>query len=1180
MRLKSTLSILLFFTLVQLSYSQIGGLKGKSTYFKMPLNIVPEDYLIKHVVFKVNGAGRLLTQKNQINHIDFKKMLAIINGKLTRKFPTHASSVNFGHGILERSNEGFVDLSLIYEIDYNGNYTIEEVVNQLYSFGIVEYAEPVYIPKLLYGINDPLAFNAYYLDVIRAYDAWDNQTGDTNVVVGIVDTGIDILHPDIAANIKHNYNDPIDGIDNDLDGKIDNFNGWDLGENDNDPTPTAGGYHGLWVAGCAAAVPNNNSMGAGAGYNTKVMPIKITNASGSLTAAYDGIVYAADHGCKIINASWGSSGAYSMYNQEVINYAAINKGCVIVAAAGNDNNQGLFYPASYENVVSVGGTDQTDNKWVFSETNGSNYNQSIDLCAPSKAIWTTYQGNQYIKIGGGTSFASPQVAAGAALVWSEYPHYTAAQVVARLKSTTDDIFSIPFNQVYKGQLGAGRLNLYKAVAFPETPFVGPVKIYSGDGVMQAGDTVTFWIDLQNFLSTTSSVTAKISTISPNVVILDSISSYGGFATLELKQGSVPYRMIILNSAAQNELVSFLVTITDGTYTWEETISIYINRDYIDIDKNLIQTSLTNTGNIGYNFGKQGSGFKYKNSSSAIYEMGLVIATDSIHVSSAREFDFNTAFQVNTSSAGESDFDIISTFNDDFAAADKLNLEVTQKCLSWNSSGNDKYVIIEYCIKNKGISNLANVNVGMYTDFDIIDRTTNKAGYVSSKKLGYAYKDGSPFYGVQTLSNETPFFYAFNNDGAGGSINTNDGFSSAEQFASMIGGIARTSATLGDVATMIGASGLNINTGDSVWVTFALVAGDDLNDMSSSATNALAAYKALRNVKASLSLLSDVSCYNAADGKISLNVTNGTQPYSITWTGLPGVNSSNLTGLSKGTYQAQIKDKMNFVVYQSYTINEPSAIVINKTSVTDVLCYGKKTGDVAYTVSGGSPSYYYNWNNSSIASVSNPGLPAGTHYLTISDANGCFVNDTIEITQPSSSIQLSVSSTDDSLARGIGCANASVFGGVAPCSFLWSDSNATNDSAVTKLTEGTYSVEVSDANSCKLSKSVTIKNIVNEIDNGNNNGNSVFTYDSKSTLKAFPNPASSYFILEFELEKTGNIDVFMYDEGGKKVKQILSGQYYQGAYKVLVYTDDLANGIYYYTLKENTAAFSGKITVMK
>lgn len=1144
----------------------------------MPSNLSAEDYLSKHVVFKVNGAGKSLLQKNQIDHADFKKMLTIISGKSTKKFPNHIELES--RGILERANEKLVDLSLIFEIEYTGNYSLEDVINQVYSFGIVEYAEPVYVPKLLYTLNDPLAFNAYYLDVVQAYHAWDVQRGDTNFVIGIVDTGVDYLHPDLVANIKHNYNDPIDGIDNDMDGRIDNFTGWDLGEGDNDPSPTAGGYHGLWVAGCAAASPNNAFQGAGVGYNIKVMPIKITNSSGYLTAAYDGIVYAADHGCKIINASWGSAGAFSMYNQEVINYAAINKGCLIVAAAGNDNYESLFYPASYENVISVGGTEEDDKKWVFSSTNGSSFNQSVDLCAPSKAIWTTYQGNTYIKIGGGTSFASPQVAAAGALVWSQFPHYTASQVAARLKSTAFNLYTIPFNQTYQGKLGSGRLDIYNALVDPEKPSVGPVRIYSDDGVMAAGDTVSFWIDLQNFLSTASGVSATISSISPSILLIDSIAVYGSFSTLESKQGTSPYKMYIYGTAAQNELVSFLVTITDGTNTWKETISINVNRDYINIENNLIQTSLTNAGTIGYNYGKQGNGFRYKNSSSAIYEMGLVIATDSIKVSSASEFDFNTPFKVSVPSNSESDYDVISTFNDDYAFADKHNIEVTQKCLSWNGSGHDKYIIIEYCLKNKGTSDLKNVFAGIYTDFDIIDRTTNKAGYLSNKKLGYAYKDGSPYYGVQMLSNETPFFYAFNNDGKSGSINTIDGFSSAEQFSSMSGGVSRTSAVYGDVSTMIGASDLDIDQGDSVWVTFALVAGDDLNDITTSATNALAKYKELRAVKVSLDLLSDISCFGAADGKVSLGLSNGKEPYSVTWSGLPGVNSPIVSGLSKGTYQVQIKDKMKFMVFKSYTINEPSQIVYSRTGVTNVLCYGKKTGDVAYSVSGGMPNYYYNWNNPSIASLPHPGLPAGTHFLTISDASGCSIQDTIVIAQPATPVQVSVSAVDDSISLGNGSANASVFGGIAPYSFLWSDTNATSDSTVYKLTEGTYSVEVTDANSCKLSKSVTIKNKVNANENENNNGNSVFTYDSKSSLKAFPNPASSYFILEFELDKTGNIDLSMYDEGGKKVKQILSGQYYQGNYKVLVYTDDLASGMYYYALKEDNAAFSGKMSVMK
>ena len=1172
MRLNRNLLTLLlcasFFALM----GQVAPLKSGTNYFKLPSSVSSSDYIANRVIFKLNSNGKLLRSNNQITHSNFQKMLAIIGGSVSRKFPQHQALDFYTHGKSLSLKNTPADLSIIYELTYTANYSVEQIINQIYSFGFVEYAEPLYIPKMLYNINDPLAVNAYYLNMVQAYAAWDIQRGDTNVVLGIVDTGVDFLHSDLKDNIKHNYSDPIDGIDNDNDGRIDNFNGWDLGENDNDPTPTAGGNHGIWVAGCAAAVPNNGSMGAGVGYNIKILPIKITNSAGYLTAAYDGIVYAADHGCKVINASWGSSGAYSVYNQEIINYATINKGCIVVAAAGNDNAEDFFYPASYENVVSVAGTEDNDQKWVFSSTNGSNYNTSVDICAPSKAIWTTYQGNSYVKVGGGTSFASPQVAAAAALVWSQFPNYTANQVVAKLKSSTDDIYVIPFNQQYQGKIGTGRLNVFSALTKSATPYIGPVKIYTNNYTLSSGDTIEFWIDLQNYLSTSTAVSATISTTNTNVIIIDSVATYGGFNTLESKKGNVPFKMIIKNSANINEVVTFMVKASNGALTWNESISINVNRDYVDVDNTLIQTAVTNSGNVGYNFSKQGNGFKYNNSSSSIFEMGLVIAADSSRVSSARDYDLYNTFSAKVSTNGESDFDVTTDFNDNNAGPKKLGIEITQKCLSWSAVGQNKYVIFEYCIRNKSNNNLQNVHVGMFTDFDIMDGNTNKAGYLSNKKLGYAYKDGGTYFGVQLLSNETPFYYAFNCDGTSGSININDGFTESEQYQSMKNGISRSSAPYGDVATMIGASGLNIPIGDSVYVTFALVAGDNLSDITASATNAISKYKDLRGVKVALSYLSDIKCNGANDGKITLSLSNGKEPYTLSWNLLPGVNSAQLTGLAKGTYQVKVKDKMNFEVIQSYIISEPSKLNVQKGAVKDVKCYGQKTGEVTYAISGGTPSYFYNWNNPSIASTAKPGLPVGVHHLEISDANGCVYYDTVTISGPASALSALLNVVDDSTGTSSGKASVRVSGGIQPYSYLWSDPANSTDTMASNLKEGSYKVDISDANNCALSKTFSIKKL--------QSGNSVFTYDSKSSLKAFPNPASSYFIVEFELDRSGVIDLSMYDEGGKKVKTIVSGQYYQGSYKVLVYTDDLSNGFYFYALKEDNSAYSGKLSVMK
>ena len=167
---------------------------------------------------------------------------------------------------------------MLYELEYNPGITFNKLKGLLLGTGVVSYVEPVYIPEILQMPNDPLADslkgNQYYLKAMKAYKGWDIQKGDSSVVIAVLDTGINLFHEDLKKKIKYNYADPINGIDDDKDGYVDNFHGWDMADNDNDPTADAN-THGIMVSGVIAAGANNGKGLAGVGYNCKILPIKI-----------------------------------------------------------------------------------------------------------------------------------------------------------------------------------------------------------------------------------------------------------------------------------------------------------------------------------------------------------------------------------------------------------------------------------------------------------------------------------------------------------------------------------------------------------------------------------------------------------------------------------------------------------------------------------------------------------------------------------------------------------------------------------------------------------------------------------------------------------------------------------------------------------------------------------------
>lgn len=331
----------------------------------------------------------------------------------------------------------------------------------------VEYVEPNYIVSidanpndadysLLWGLNNTGQTGGLADADIDAPEAWDYLFDSwPEVVVAVIDTGVDYNHPDLAANMWTNPGEiPGDGIDNDGNGYIDDYRGWDFYNDDNDPYDDH--YHGTHCAGTIAAVGYNGIGVIGANYKAKIMPLKFlgSSGSGSTSDAIEAILYAAANGAKVMSNSWGGGG-YSTALEDAINTAYANgNGAVFVASAGNtyaDNDLTPHYPSSYEvpNVIAVAATDHNDDKASLSCYGFT----SVDLGAPGVGIYSTEPNNGY-KYLSGTSMAAPHVSGIASLIIAAYPYLNVDEVKNLILNSTDAIASLENITLTGGRLNA------------------------------------------------------------------------------------------------------------------------------------------------------------------------------------------------------------------------------------------------------------------------------------------------------------------------------------------------------------------------------------------------------------------------------------------------------------------------------------------------------------------------------------------------------------------------------------------------------------------------------------------------------------------------------------------------------------------------------------------------------
>ena len=343
----------------------------------------------------------------------------------------------------------------------------------------VVYAEPNFVRKLQAVPNDPLFSKLYGLQNmgqpvagaigrpdadIDAPEAWDLTTGSRDVVAAVVDSGVDAGHPDLDSSIWTNPEESgggreSNGIDDDANGLVDDWRGWDWAADDNLPADENG--HGTHVAGTIAASGNDATGVTGVSWNSRVMPLRMLDADGSGTVAdlISAYRYAGAEGARIVNASLGGAG----FSRAELDAIDAIPNTLFVVAAGNGGDDGVGdnvdatpeYPCAYQaaNIVCVAASDQNDGLASFSNFGSA----SVDLAAPGVNTLSTVPGGGYAYFDG-TSMATPHTAGAAALLWSLYPGASVTGVKSALLGGTDA------KSAFTGKTATGgRLNAYRSL---------------------------------------------------------------------------------------------------------------------------------------------------------------------------------------------------------------------------------------------------------------------------------------------------------------------------------------------------------------------------------------------------------------------------------------------------------------------------------------------------------------------------------------------------------------------------------------------------------------------------------------------------------------------------------------------------------------------------------------------
>lgn len=746
-------------------------------------------------------------------------------------------------------------LSCLHVCTYTGRGDPTDVAALLSALPDVEYCERRPIRRTSFMPDDPLVGTTGqdYFQYQSFDTAWDKTQGSEEVVVAIVDSGVDYTHPDLADKLWINEGEiPDNGLDDDGNGYVDDVMGWDFWQSgpanhlavaDNDPMDDYSG-HGTHVAGIAAADTNNGVGIAGTGFNCRYMAVKAGGTEDfpdEIAFGMEGILYAAMQGADIINCSWAGD-ASSKAEEEIISLAT-SLGALIICSAGNDGLEERAYPAAYTDAMSVGSLDMADDRL----SSFSNFGTWVDVLATGNGIRSTVRGDTY-QIQSGTSMSAPVVSGLAGLLKALHSDWPPQRIRGQIRGAAVNVDGVNAARLaYK--LGSGRLNAEAAVGIPLPCLsAGDVTLKDDDGVtLFPGDDGFLEAVLTNTGSPVASLSITLVALGKGVTILDDRINLGALLSDASSPVSFPVRLeAVFDAAAPAE---FVLTVEDTPGAYDDVLVVAaepVVSATFSTDK--LRMTATSTGTLGFvnaleNTG--GVGFVARADTESplpiLFEGALLLDVDGVIVDQAREtdgishdFEPLSGFTVTTPGSvsgadGSGRFTVCSELN-------TPDVEILLETFVFNEADVDQAVWVKYALSNPASHSLHNVYVGLFNDWDIGSVHGNSAAFDPESGILYLFDEGQtdmPYVTVAPMA-EVSSLLAIDNaaesGGEGGAFGLYDGFTDAEKAVSLHAGATTVTQSQTDVSAVCASGPYTLPPSGSVVVGFIYAYGDNLADL--------------------------------------------------------------------------------------------------------------------------------------------------------------------------------------------------------------------------------------------------------------------------------------------------------------------------------------------------------------